>query len=379
MNGRSKSPLLAALYLFLLIGCEDDRANDLQRQLDEMQQLVEELENNQEIILDGYVSQPAELEIPVWASAYLGEMPIPEDNPTTVEGIYLGRRLFYDERLSGDGSKSCASCHLQASSFSDPDQFSQGITGERGTRNAMQIVNAGWFPFLFWDGRAGSLEEQALGPVVNPVELNTTWPEVEARVAQDRLYPALFKMAFGDYGIDSLRIAAAIAQFERSLLSFSAPFDDYFYGDGSGLTESEENGFDIFFSERGDCIHCHAGPLLTDNEFRNNGLDSQIVDAGLGEITGLASDAGKFKVPTLRNIEFTAPYMHDGRFATLEEVVEHYNSGVHAESPNLDPEMHNASLGLNLTETEKQDLVAFLKTFSDPAFLANPDFADPEE
>jgi len=372
--------ILIFIIPLLFIGCEnnnDDQISDLQKQLDELNSIIQELEDNQDAILDGYISTPASLDIPTWVTDYLGEMPILEDNPTTVEGVYLGRKLFYDTRLSDDSTKSCASCHLQSAGFTDPEQFSEGITGERGTRNAMQVINAGWFTSFFWDGRAATLEDQALGPVVNPVELNTTWPKVEEKISNDRLYPALFKMAFGSYEIDSIQIVKAISQFERTLLSFNSRYDDYFYGDFSGFTESEENGFDIYFSEKGDCIHCHAGPILTDNEFRNNGLDSELTDLGLADVTGLSTDEGKFKVPTLRNIEYTGPYMHDGRFETLEEVVEHYNSGVHADSPNLDDEMHNASEGLNLTNEEKTDLINFLKTFSEPEFLTNTNFSDP--
>ncbi|MBC8310727.1 MAG: cytochrome-c peroxidase [Candidatus Marinimicrobia bacterium] len=319
------------------------------------------------------------LEIPQYVTDYHGEMPIPEDNPLSEAGIELGRFLFYDKKLSDDGTQSCASCHLQENGFTDPNQFSEGITGELGGRNAMQIINAAWFTSFFWDGRAESLEAQAFGPVVNPVELNTTWPAVEERVAADPMYPPMFEEVFGSSMIDSVRISKAISQFERSLLSFNSKYDNFFYGDFTGFNESEESGFDIYFSEVGDCIHCHQGPILNDNEFRNNGLDSELTDLGLGEVTGDPLDFGKFKVPTLRNIEFTGPYMHDGRFETLEEVVEHYNSGVHSDSPNLDPEMENAAAGLNLTEQQKTDLVNFLKTFSDTTFLSNPAFADPFE
>lgn len=376
-----KNILLTSLAFFIL-GCEKDvNHNDqilsLQEQLNELEQIINDLENVQDGILEGYQSTPVSIPVPDYVTAYLGEMPIPEDNPMTLEGIFLGRKLFYDTRLSDDDTKSCASCHLQSSGFTDPEQFSEGITGELGGRNAMQIINAGWFPSFFWDGRAESLEHQALGPVVNPVELNSTWPKVEGKISTDPIYPALFSMAFGSKDIDSIRIVKAISQFERTLVSFNSKYDNYFYGDFAGFNESEENGFDIYFSERGDCIHCHSGPNLTDNEFRNNGLDSELTDMGLGEITGLVEDYGKFKVPTLRNIEYTAPYMHDGRFQTLEEVVEHYNSGVHTDSPNLDHEMENAAAGLQLTDTEKADLVAFLRTFSDPQFIFNPDFSNP--
>jgi len=366
----------------IFIGCETNNSEkiaDLQSQLDDLNDLIKDMEDDQDDALDSYKPMPVTLDVPTFATDYLGDMPIPEDNPMTVEGIFLGRKLFYDTRLSNDSTKSCASCHLQSAGFTDPEQFSEGITGERGNRNAMQIINAAWFTSFFWDGRAASLEDQALGPVVNPVELNTTWPKVEEKISNDRLYSILFKMAFGTSEVDSMKIVKAISQFERTLLSFDSKYDSFFYGDFTGLNESEMNGFDIYFSEKGDCIHCHAGPNLTDNEFRNNGLDSELTDLGLADVTGLVEDEGKFKVPTLRNIEYTAPYMHDGRFATLEDVVEHYNSGVHADSPNLDPEMHNASEGLNLTEAEKTDLINFLKTFSEPEFLTNSSFSNPYE
>ncbi|MBT5956501.1 MAG: hypothetical protein HOG97_07050, partial [Candidatus Marinimicrobia bacterium] len=211
------------------------------------------------------------LEIPQYVTDYHGEMLIPEDNPLSEAGIELGRFLFYDKKLSDDGTQSCASCHLQENGFTDPNQFSEGITGELGGRNAMQIINAAWFSSFFWDGRAESLEAQALGPVVNPVELNTTWSAVEDRVAADPMYPPMFEEVFGSTLIDSTRITKAIAQFERTLISFNSKYDDFFYGDFTGFNESEESGFDIYFSEVGDCIHCHQGPILNDNEFRNNG------------------------------------------------------------------------------------------------------------
>lgn len=378
--------IIIIIGILLYSGCDkfsgyDEKILSLEEQLEELNNLLDENQDQLDAILDNYQSTPIVLQIPLpsWALEILGEMPIPEDNPLTVEGIYLGRKLFYDKNLSDDNTKSCASCHLQSDGFSDPEQFSEGITGELGNRNAMQIINAGWFPSFFWDGRAESLEAQALGPVVNPVELNTTWPKVENKITADPVYPVLFSMAFGSTSIDSMLIVKAIAQFERTLISFNSKYDEYFYGDFTGFTESEVNGFDIYFSEKGDCIHCHSGPLLSDNEFRNNGLDSELSDLGLGEITGNSEDYGKFKVPTLRNIEYTAPYMHDGRFSTLEEVVEHYNSGVLTDSPNLDPEMENAALGLNLTEQEKEDLINFIKTFTDPDFMSNPNFSDPFE
>jgi len=310
--------------------------------------------------------------------ALLGPMPIPADNPLTKEGIALGRKLFYEKKLSGDNTMACASCHAQELAFSDNNQFSEGITGDLGDRQAMAIINSAWDDLFFWDGRAVSLEDQAFGPVVNEVELNTTWTEVEARLQSDSEYPELFNKAFGTKTIDSVLVSKAIAQFERTMVSFNSRFDRFFYGSEDIFTDSEERGFDLFF-DKAECVHCHSGPMLTDFTFRNNGLDATFDDIGLGKVTGLASDEGKFKVTTLRNIAQTAPYMHDGRFATLEEVIDHYNSGVDSLSPNLDEEMMHFTEGLELTDQEKVDLIAYLNTFTDYTYLANPDFSDPNK
>jgi len=205
--------------------------------------------------------------------ALLGPMPIPADNPLTKEGIALGRKLFYEKKLSGDNTMACASCHAQELAFSDNNQFSEGITGDLGDRQAMAIINSAWDDLFFWDGRAVSLEDQAFGPVVNEVELNTTWPEVEARLQNDAEYPELFKKAFGTKTIDSVLVSKAIAQFERTMVSFNSRFDRFFYGSEDIFTDSEERGFDLFF-DKAECVHCHSGPMLTDFNFRNNGMDA---------------------------------------------------------------------------------------------------------
>ena len=323
-------------------------------------------------------STPTSVIVPSWVStSIIGNMPHPSDNPLTLEGVALGRELFYEKQLSGDNSLSCASCHLQELNFSDDRQFSIGTDGSIGNRQAMAIVNLAWDDLLFWDGRAKSLEEQAFGPVVNPIELHTSWPYVVSKLQANPKYPKLFKKAFGTQIIDSILTVKAIAQFERTMVSFNSNFDKYFYErELTALNSSETNGFNLFFGDA-ECVHCHSGPLLNDPTFRNNGLDVSLTDLGLGEITGLITDNGKFKVTTLRNIAESGPYMHDGRFATLEEVVEHYNSGVQSSSPNLDPEMYHFVGGLNMTVTEKADLVAFLHTFSDTIYLNNLDYSDP--
>lgn len=312
------------------------------------------------------------------------EPTIPADNQLTIEGIELGRKLFYDPILSGDQTQSCASCHTQQFAFSDSElQFSTGIDGTQGDRNAMQIINAAWGESFFWDGRAASLEAQALGPVPNPIEMHLDWWEAEERLNDHTEYPNLFKKAFGTETIDSMLVAKAIAQFERTLISGNSRYDEFL---ASGLepnqffTPAEFEGYIIFNTETGDCFHCHGSVLTTDQLFHNNGLDENTIDPGLGGFTGLSTDMGLFKTPSLRNIEFSAPYMHDGRFTTLEEVVEFYSFGVQADSPNIDPLMKKANQGgLNLTASERASLVEFLKTFSDTEFLSNQAYSNPNQ
>lgn len=316
-------------------------------------------------------TEPYELAVPDHVTNYLGM----ELTPPTRAQVRLGRHLFHDRMLSLDGSVSCASCHLQSRGFSDPNTFSIGVAGGQSDRNAMALINLAFDPLLFWDGRVSSLKEQALLPVVHPLEMAETWPDVEAKLQASDRYPQMFFEAFGSSEIDSNRVAEALAAFETTLLSFESPYDAFFYeGRGDALNASALRGFDLFFGEA-ECVHCHAGPLLTDQTFKSNGLDDTVTDPGLGKVTGDPMDLGKFKVPTLRNIAKTGPYMHDGRFATLMEVVEHYNSGVDSLAPNLDPDMHIYEQGLQLSEQDKLDLVAFMESFTDHAFLTNEAFS----
>lgn len=317
--------------------------------------------------------EPYPLEVPWYFSSYLGKE---LDEPTRAT-VRLGRHLFHDRLLSVDRSVSCASCHLQENAFSDPRPFSEGVNNGVGDRNAMAIINLAFDEDFFWDGRRHSLVAQAHDPVVHPLEMGNDWEEVESRLRDHDHYPRMFFEAFGNLDIDSNQVTQAIAAFETTLISTSSPFDAYFYeGSMDALDSAALRGFDLFFGEA-ECIHCHAGPLLTDQTFKSNGLDSEVTDPGLGGVTGLDADLAKFKVPTLRNIAQSAPYMHDGRFATLMEVVEHYDSGVHADAPNLDPDMVIYTEGLGLSASQKADLVAFMESFSDPAFLTNPAFRRP--
>lgn len=313
-------------------------------------------------------------------------MEIPPDNPLTVEGIWLGRKLFYDPILSADSTMSCASCHAQDMNFTDNLPVSPGITGALGRRSSMSLLNVAFhYDGFFWDGRSPTLEEQALLPVEDPVELHESWPNVEAKLRRHTVYPSDFRKAFGiTHSSQITRDLAvkAIAQFERTMVSSGMSKYDRFVRGEVFLTDSEYNGYDMFFDLSSDfpdaeCAHCHAPPLFTTNEFRNNGIEPigsifDFGDKGRGEVTGDPADFGKFKTPTLRNIEFTAPYMHDGRFTTLMEVLDHYNSGGHRQE-NTDGFIYR----LRLTQQEKLDIISFLMTLSDPDFLTNPDFSNP--
>ncbi len=318
---------------------------------------------------------PLALNIPATFSRFLPPPTIPADNPTTEEGVRLGKKIFFDSRLSNDLTQSCASCHLPSQSFDDTNRFSVGIDGIAGTRNAMPIFNHAWNTNgkFFWDGRANGLEIQALEPVTNPIEMHDTWTNVVSKLQADSDYPSMFRAAFGTSTIDSILVAKAIAQYERTLISGNSRFDQYTLRQ-IALTSSELAGFNLFMSESGaDCFHCHGditNPLWTDNLFHNNGLDATFADNGLGDVTGNPADNGKFKTPSLRNLAFTAPYMHDGRFETLDEVIDHYSTGLKA-SPTVSPLLKNVSAGgVQLTPQEKADLKAFLLSLTDSSFVA---------
>ena len=328
---------------------------------------------------DIYSPIPYSLKIPELFQQKLIDPLIPSNNPLTEEGVALGKKLFFDRKLSGNNTQACASCHKPQNSFTDNTRFSNGIDGVFGSRNSMPLMNLAWnFSDKFaWDGKELGLERQALEPVKNPIEMHSNWANVAEKLQQDPEYPTLFLRAFGTTTIDSSLVTKAIAQFERILISGNAKFDQYLLGNAT-LSLEELNGFTIFMDEeKGDCFHCHGSdnnPLWTDNGFHNNGLDSTFDDLGLGAVTGDPNDNGTFRSPSLRNLNFTAPYMHDGRFATLEEVINHYSEGLQFSST-IDPLMKKVSQGgVQLTPQEKLDLKAFLLTLTDPEFINNPDF-----
>ena len=330
----------------------------------------------------------------------------PADNPLTDAGALLGRVLFYDKRLSKSNTIACASCHLQSNAFSDPRQFSLGFDGRPTKRNAMSLTNArysglhGNWPGFFWDERAPTLEAQVLMPIQDPVEMGLSLAELEQKLGEVPYYPPLFDAAFGSRTVSADRISKAVAQFMRAMLSFNSKFDrasasspDDYSVDFDSFTAEENLGKSLFIDGVGriaeiGCAHCHMPPTFGMPKSFNTGLELEYVDQGLGSRDVPSNDPftdnndGKFKAPPLRNIALTAPYMHDGRFKTLEEVVEHYSSGVHphrnvAIAFDEAQSGGNQTAGFNLTEKEKMAIVAFLKTLTDDSFVSDQRFSDP--
>lgn len=300
---------------------------------------------------------------------------LPLDNPLIEERAALGEALFREPALSRDGSISCSSCHLSHRAFSDPSRFSFGVERRIGTRNAMPIFNLAWKSEFFWDGRAPSLRAQALMPIQDHLEMDESLGRVIAKLGESPGYAKAFERAFGSGEITGEKIGLAIENFLLTLSSHDSKFDRAMRGEGE-LSEDEKKGFLLFFTEReprmgargADCFHCHGGALFTDHSFHNNGLDASPADPGRGLVTKRPGDQGKFSTPSLRNIGLTAPYMHDGRFASLDEVIEHYSTGV-KRSETLDPNLakHPAG-GLGFTAEEKRALIAFLNSLTDEKF-----------
>jgi cytochrome c peroxidase len=365
-----KTLLLLVLLLTLLVRCKDDSDDPMDPDPVNSCSTSMPIGTDYELDIPFYVSLPTL---------------IPEDNPIKVPAVELGQFLFWDTRLSANNTMSCGTCHSPAASFSDPVPVSVGIDGVSGTRSAMAIVNMVFQPHITWDGHQPDLEGQAIGPVENVIEMHDDWDDVieEIGLSTTPDYPALFEAAYGSDCITRERASKAMASFMRTMTSFNAKYDRAEFGPEQ-FTDLEAAGRLLFSLEGGegfegaDCFHCHnlETQIFSDGEFRNNGLDAEFADLGRGGFTGIAAENGKFKVPTLRNIELTAPYMHDGRFETLEEVVDHYNEGG-VPSPTIDPFMEVQGVGLTLTPLEKQQLVAFLKTFTDVEFVTNPEFQDP--
>lgn len=389
-----------------------------------------------------FIGRPHSTPYPLSYPAYYGNrLNIPTDNPLTVEGVALGRRLFYEKRLSANNSVSCGTCHIQRFAFTDGRRFSIGFDGTPTKRNAMSLANTLWIRNFFWDGRATSLETQAVTPLTDPHEMGQSLDSSAAKLrasasysaapssyaaasspyatASSSTYATAFAAAFGSAEITPQRIVQAIAQFERTLISADAPYDRYLRGEYR-FTPDEWLGYQLFFGGSGPhvpavpdsisrallpaemlkdivivdspsvptiavrsagCANCHGGARTLTETYHNNGLDSVFdTDSGRQAVTGMPYDRGRFRVVTLRNIALTAPYMHDGRFATLPQVLDHYSEHIRG-GATLSPTLRDTAgrpILLHLTDTEKKALLAFLNTLTDSTFITDPHFSDPK-
>lgn len=323
---------------------------------------------------------PAPIDPPANARPFALQLPpgvplpkLPPDNPLLAERVKLGEKLFFDTALSRTGEVSCASCHQPDHAFSDPRRRSVGVEERLGKRHSMPLFNLAWKDALFWDGRAATLREQVKVPITDHLEMDHTMETAAQELRAEPQYPKMFAAAFGSGEITPENIALALENYLLTLTSLDSRFDRAMKGEGA-LTAEEQRGFELFFMENeprmgkfgADCFHCHGGPLFTDNAFHNNGL-RPTEDLGRETFSGAAPDRHKFSTPSLRNIALTAPYMHDGRFATLEEVMEHYNGPAHP-SPTLDPNIAKHPRGLGLSEEDTRAVIAFLKALNDPRF-----------
>lgn len=336
---------------------------------------------------------------------------VPQDNPMSEEKVELGRHLFYDKRLSKDESIACSSCHIQKKAFTDGQAFSRGVNKKFGVRSAMSLTNVAYLPVFTWSNpQIATLEVQSLIPLFgeHPVEMGMSGQEeiLFQRLKKDKVYQKLFKRAFpdefkeGEGALYSLStITKALASFERTLLSFNSPYDQYKYGGNvKAIAESAKRGERLFFGERMECYHCHGGFNFTDTVshtrlpfpekgFHNTGLYNldgkgayPFNNIGIAEFTGDSSDMGKFKTPTLRNIALTAPYMHDGSIKTIKDVLKkHYaQAGFASQSPKgISPLRHELITGFYLEDQDVSDLASFLNSLTDESFIDNPKYSNP--
>lgn len=314
---------------------------------------------------------------PTQLFAVPGNFPQPayqfDKNPLTADGVELGKALFNEPLLSRDGSITCAECHQQSSGFTHHGHdVSHGIDNLKGTRNSLPIQNMAWEKEFFWDGGVGDLDLFSIAPIENPLEMDEKTGNVLTKLRKTDKYPALFKKAFGSNEINGPRFLQALSQFMLTLVSANAKYDKYIRNEGVQFNEDEKQGLTLFKQK---CASCHAGELFTDHSYRNNGLTIQgSMDVGRNRITDNVADKYKFKVPSLRNVAVTKPYMHDGRFYALEDVLNHYAEGVQ-NTPNLDPILNqNGKQGIALSATEKRQIIAFLNTLTDQEFLTNKRF-----
>jgi cytochrome c peroxidase len=295
----------------------------------------------------------------------------PADNELTEERARLGRRLFYEPSLSRTRDISCGSCHLQENGFADPNPVSLGVEDLPGTRNASSLSNLAWSRHFFWDGRVSSLEEQAGKPIENPVEMDLSLDDAVARLNEQPSYVRDFEGAY-DEGVTADNLRRALASFVRTLVSGHSPYDEHLAGDDTHFSEAAARGERLFFNHDNECFHCHTEGALTNDGFFNDGSYLDGGDEGRKLVTERAADLGKFKVPGLRNVAVTAPYMHDGSVPTLREVLERYAAGGLGH-PSTDPQIRS----LALTSADFDDLLAFFDALTDPQFLSDPRFAAP--
>ena len=312
---------------------------------------------------------------------------LPDDNPATEQGVKLGRMLFYEPALSANNKMSCSTCHQQKLAFTDGKRFSEGADGQLQPRSTMALENLLWVRHFFWDGRVEGLEQQAGVPLTSEHEMGQSLTISAQKLEEKGMYKQLFVDAFGNDSITGEKIIKALAQFKRTLISANAAYDKYLRKEYAP-TQSELRGIGLFFGEmeggitkNAGCAHCHAGPKTFNELFHNNGLDSTFNDVGREKVTGQQIDKGRFRVVSLRNIALTAPYMHDGRFKTLAEVLDHYNDHI-VSSLTLSPFLKTGPGDgtpqmLGLSSQDKQDLLAFLNMLTDSTFITDKKFANP--
>lgn len=298
------------------------------------------------------------------------------NNPLSKEGFELGRKLFFDPRLSRDGSVSCNNCHIQGTAFSDSQQhpLSVGVDDRRGIRNAPPLFNLAFMSEFFWDGGITHLDFAPTNAIEADFEMDESLANVVRKLNRDAEYSELFKSAFDIDSITSPYLLHALSQFLVMMVSANSRYDRFIRNEGEVLTAEELDGMALFESK---CSSCHTGILFSDFSYRNNGISAEFPDKGRARITELEADLGKFRVPTLRNIALTAPYMHNAKFKTLEEVLDHYTEAVY-DTPTLDPLLRkNSRLGLEISDDEKEKIIAFLQTLTDQGFIADERFHNP--
>lgn len=390
---------LFSLFLsaFLFPACQSDDDSEIVIPDDHQEEPADSTKNEEETAFPNLPDVPFNYASPDLPGHFFA-LPIqdqdntPADNLISDWGATLGRVLFYDKNLSANKTVACASCHIQEKGFSDPEVLSMGFEGGLTGRHSMGLTQARYYApaAFFWDERAASLEDQVLMPIQDEVEMGMELSTLVARLENLPYYPELFENAFGSPDISTGRVSRALAQFVRSIVSYNSRFDEGLELIGGGpnfqttdfpnFSASENLGKALFFGPRTACATCHGTTNFVAPGARNNGLDAEPEDGGLGDVTGNPQDEGLFKVPSLRNIEVRPPFMHDGRFATLEEVIEHYNSGIQPH-PNLPPQLREGPNGaprrLNLSEIEKQALVDFLKTLTDQELLQDVKLSNP--